>query len=594
MRRKKYRIRKSFHITTLLALAIISVAIVGISIAGFSLVKLYGLSLKKNAIASNSEIITQVNKNIDFYISDIISVAEYTKKITDPDSSFSRSEVRIRLEALKDSHKDITGIGIFDTEGNVILATSDVVQSNRGVSHEDWFRKALEGGNQGKYFFSIPHRQNLTISVRDSVISYSEAIKIRGDELGEETTAILLIDLNLVAISEITEHAFADYTTGYVYIISNEGEVVYHPKMIQIISKEFEEDFESIKDHEIGSFILGSGGDERLVVIETIPKTGWKIVGIENLDVIKEQLKAFHKAIVMTYFFIAVMTIAISQRLAKSITEPIRLLEESMRKVQSGNFDITPPNYGTKEILSLSNSFSIMLEKIKKLMNDIKRTEQIKRQRELDALQAKINPHFLYNTLETVVWLAENGDNKGVVKTVTSLASLFRISIAKGHDIITLQEELSHVRSYLEIQMMRYKDKFDYTISIPDNLKNCPTIKLIIQPIVENSIYHGIKYLQDKGHIDIIVADAGCNIEIHVNDNGVGMDQKKAESLLNPDADIERSGNGIGLINIDERLKLSYGKEYGLSIQSELEEGTAVVITIPHLEPIEPVLMKTI
>ena len=176
---------------------------------------------------------------------------------------------------------------------------------------------------------------------------------------------------------------------------------------------------------------------------------------------------------------------------------------------------------------------------------------------------------------------------------MTSLASLFRISIAKGHDIITLQEELAHVKSYLEIQMMRYKDKFDYTISIPDNLKNCPTIKLIIQPIVENSIYHGIKYLQDKGHIDIIVSEAGENIEIHVNDNGVGMDEKKAESLLNPDADIEKSGNGIGLINIDERLKLSYGKDYGLSIWSELEEGTSVVITIPHQKAIEPVLMKT-
>ena len=592
MRRKKYRIRKSLHITTILALAIISVAIVGISFAGFSLAKLYSISLKKNAIASNSEIITQVNKNIDFYISDIISVAEYTKRITDPDSSFSKTEVRISLEALKDSHKDITGIGIFDTEGNIILATSDVVQSNRGVKQEDWFRKAIEA-DEDEYFFSIPHRQNLTISVRDSVISYSEPIKIRGNELGAKTKAILLIDLNLVAISEITEHAFADYSAGYIYIISNDGEMVYHPKMVQILSNEFEEDIDSIKGHEAGSFILSSGGNERLIVIEPISKTGWKIVGTESLNVIKEQMKTFHKTIIVTYIFISVMTVVISQHFAKNITEPIRLLEESMRKVQSGIFDITPPNFGSKEIMSLSNSFSIMLERIKKLMNDIKHTEQVKRQRELDALQAKINPHFLYNTLETVVWLAENGDNKGVVKTVTSLASLFRISIAKGHDIITLQEELAHVKSYLEIQMMRYKDKFDYTISIPDNLKNCPTIKLIIQPIVENSIYHGIKYLQDKGHIDIIVSEAGENIEIHVNDNGVGMDEKKVESLLNPDADIEKSGNGIGLINIDERLKLSYGKDYGLSIWSELEEGTSVVITIPHQKAIEPVLMKT-
>mgnify|MGYP004694120137 CR=1 FL=1 len=589
--KRKYRIRKSFHISTLLALSIIAVAVVGMSITGFSLTKLYSSFLRKSAISSNEEVITQVNKNIDFYISDIISVGDYTKMIVAPDSSYPVSDLRISLETLKDSHKDITGIGIFDLDGNPLIATAGTI-SNRGIPNEEWFLKAKESDDEEDFFFSIPHKQNLAVSVRDRVISYSRRIRMRRDN--EEIQAILLIDLNLVAISEITEHGFADHNTGYIYIISNDGKIVYHPKMVMIESGDFSEDIESVRDYDSGSFTSFFGGEERLTVIEPIAKTDWKIIGVESLDAINSLMNAFRAIIIISYFIIIVITVIFSRSIARNITGPIRQLEESMRSVQVGNFAIVPPHEGTKEVQSLSNSFSIMIDKIVGLMNDIKKTEEIKRQRELDALQAKINPHFLYNTLETIIWLAETGDSKGVVKTVSSLASLFRISIAKGHDVITIQEEFDHVRHYLEIQMMRYRDKFDYEISVPDSLRNCPTIKLIVQPVVENSIYHGIKYLQDKGHISISAAEAGSNIEITVQDNGVGMDQETAAALLDPDAHIERSGNGIGLINIDERLKLSYGKEYGLSIWSEREVGTTVIITIPHLRPIDPVLIKPI
>ncbi len=215
------------------------------------------------------------------------------------------------------------------------------------------------------------------------------------------------------------------------------------------------------------------------------------------------------------------------------------------------------------------------------------------REKELEALQARINPHFLYNTLESVIWLAEAGDNSGVIKQATALATLFRVSIAKGKDVITIQEELTHVKSYLEIQAIRYKDKFDYTFIVPDELKHCPTTKLIVQPIVENSIYHGFKSIMDDGHIIIRVEAVGDDkIAIKVSDNGIGMDEKTAKALFNHNSDIKRSGNGIGLVNINERLKLAYGDEYGLSVESEIEKGTTITILIPRLEPIQPVTLK--
>ena len=191
-----------------------------------------------------------------------------------------------------------------------------------------------------------------------------------------------------------------------------------------------------------------------------------------------------------------------------------------------------------------------------------------------------------------MIWLAESGDSKGVVKLVSALASLFRISIAKGHDTITLREEFMHVESYLQIQSIRYKDKFTYSMELPEELENSPTIKLIIQPIVENSIYHGIKYLQECGLITIKAEGSEGKIKITVSDNGVGMDEKTLSSLLSSTAVHSSSGNGIGLANIDERIRLSYGEEYGLSIVSELDIGTTVTITIPQLSPIDSILIR--
>lgn len=191
-----------------------------------------------------------------------------------------------------------------------------------------------------------------------------------------------------------------------------------------------------------------------------------------------------------------------------------------------------------------------------------------------------------------MIWLAESGDNEGVVKMVSALAKLFRVSIAKGKDTITLKEELQHVRSYMDIQAMRYKDKFSYSIELPEEIENAPTIKLIIQPIVENSIYHGIKPMIDEGEINITVMQEGHDILITVKDNGVGMRAETVASLLDRNAEHhhDKEGNGIGIINIDERLKLTYGPEYGVSISSEPDVGTIVVVRIPRLGDIKPVI----
>lgn len=577
-------------IRTLMAASMASLISVFILIVGALLSIFVSGAIESNAMESTSEIVTQVNNNLSTYISDIIDVSDYARELARTTSNLAADEIKMRLEALINSRDDLVGIAAFDMDGRTIISTSPLPDADpEDIASSQWFRRAKDG--EGDIFFTGPHR---SLESEDFVISYSTIISY-GDINRAASPAILLIELNFNAIAELSESVHLS-RTGYIYIISNDGDIVYHPKELQLSEGTLEEDLGSVAEHIYGSYFSSFEGRDRLTIIQTVEQTRWRIVGVAFMDELLEPLKPFRITLALILVASVVAATLLSNSISKRITKPLRKLEMDMRKVQDGDFSITETSGGSAEVASLSQSFQIMIRRIEDLMEEVRKTEAVKRQRELDALQAKINPHFLYNTLDSVVWMAETGNSQGVVKMVTALASLFRISIAKGHDTITLKEELAHVESYLDIQSMRYKDKFRFEIDLPKELENAPTIKLIIQPIVENSIYHGIKYLQDEGLIRISAREgADGTIVIAVSDNGIGMTPDVLSTLLDKSSERKHitDGNGIGIINIDERIKLSYGERYGLSIASEPDEGTTVEITIPHLPPIQPVVMKS-
>ena len=582
--------RKAVSIRTLMSVSMAIMISLFVLLAGTLLNIFASNAIEDNTMDSASEIVTQVNNNLSTYINDIIDVSDYIRELSRTTSNLDRAAIQTRLEALISSRDDLVSISVFDLDGKPIISTEPRIETTpEEISEEQWFRRAADG--EGDFFFTGPHRNS--IGQGDFVISYSTIISY-GDINRKASSAVLLIDLNFNAVEELSESAHLSQT-GYIYIISNDGDIVYHPMERQIDEGVLDEDLRSVSEHVFGSYISEFEGRERLTIIQTVEQTRWRIVGIAFMDELLEPLKPFRITLISLMIIFILIAILLSRTIAMHITKPLRALELSMRDVQKGNFNVKAPEGESKEVESLSHSFQVMVKRIEDLMIEVRKTEEVKRQRELDALQAKINPHFLYNTLDSVVWMAETGNNQGVVKMVTALASLFRISIAKGHDTITLKEELAHVESYLNIQSMRYKDKFRFEIILPQELENAPTIKLIVQPIVENSIYHGIKYLQEEGLIRIEAKDTGDGkIKIIVSDNGVGMAPDVLSTLLDKESERNHSkeGNGIGLINIDERIKLSYGDEYGLCIESELDEGTTVTITIPHLEPIEPIIVK--
>ncbi len=567
-------------ITGSMALVISMFVIIVSSLMGIFVSK----AIEDNAMSSMNEIVTQVNSNLSTYISDIIDVSDYVRELSRFSTDLAADEIKIRLESLINSRDDLVSISAFDMNGRMLVSTEPfIAEDSSSIIIERWFSRAHDG--EGDFFFTGPHRSSIT---DDLVLSYSTIITY-GDISRKPSPAVLLIDLNFNAVEELLESVRLS-DTGYAYIISNDGAIIYHPYERQIIEGTRNEDLLGVSENVFGSYISTFEDRERMTIIQTVENTRWRIVGVAFMDELLEPLRIFRMTLFAVMGISLLAAFLLSRIISRVITKPLRELEMNMRDVQNGNFHVSETEGKSKEVESLSHSFQVMVDRIEDLMEEVRKTEAVKRQRELDALQAKINPHFLYNTLDSVVWMAETGNNKGVVRMVTALASLFRISIAKGHDIITLKEELSHVESYLDIQSMRYKDRFRFTIDLPSELENVPTIKLIIQPIVENSIYHGIKYLQEEGLITIKARDIGeGRIAITIRDNGVGMKQEVLDSILSED-NPHSQGNGIGLRNIDERIRLTYGSSFGLSIESEPDEGTAVTITIPHLPPIDPIV----
>jgi two-component system sensor histidine kinase YesM len=223
-----------------------------------------------------------------------------------------------------------------------------------------------------------------------------------------------------------------------------------------------------------------------------------------------------------------------------------------------------------------------MIGKIRELMNQIVLEQEFKRKSELKALQAQINPHFLYNTLDSIVWMAEGNKLEEVVTMTLALGNLLRASIGKGSELIPIQVEIEHITSYLTIQKMRYKSKLDFQIDVDENILHCKTLKLILQPLVENCIYHGIKNKVGTGIIQIIGKRSENQILFKVSDNGVGMEPEKLKQLLSKEYNMD--DKGVGVTNVNERLQLYFGGQFGLSFTSVMDKGTEVMICIPILE----------
>jgi len=306
----------------------------------------------------------------------------------------------------------------------------------------------------------------------------------------------------------------------------------------------------------------------------------------KSMDHLTEQLNS--RVNIFTLFcgvlliLLVVLAVVLIVVIVSGIIRPIQELSRVTEKVAEGNFSVRADVEGEDEIAILAGSVNSMTESIEELVQKIKEDERKMRRADLRLLQEQINPHFLYNTLDTIVWLIEGNDSDKAVNVVMSLSEFFRLVLSKGREYITIQEEELHIRSYLEIQQVRYRDILEYEVRIDPALYQYKILKLTLQPLVENSLYHGIKYKRAKGTIVVTGRLRDGVIHFTVEDNGVGMEEAELEKLrteiVKPCQDTEK---GFGLANVNERIRMNFGAEYGMKIESVRGKGTRVEIIIP-------------
>lgn len=530
----------------------------------------------------NQRLIGQVARSVESYLRTIMKLSDSLYYGAVKNADLSSESVGSELTLLYDNNKDnVDIIALFSEDGMLVEAVPAArLKPNLDVTGEPWFRDALE--KTENQHFSLPHVQYIFDNNENQyrwVISLSRAVELTS---GTSTAqGILLVDISYSSLEQLFDGVTAG-KGGYVYLISSDGELLYHPKMQLIDSGRMQENNVAAAAYKDGNHMEEFDGSSRFVTIKSIGYTGWKVVGVtpENvvtLNTIKTRLFIVF-IIALILFILALINSYISSR----ITNPIKELEKSVGILEEGNLDVPVYAGGSYEIQHLGKSIGDMAAQIRLLMKDIVTEHEAKRKQEFDTLQSQINPHFLYNTLDIIVWMIENEQKAEAVKAVTALARFFRISLSKGKSIITVRDELEHVRNYLMIQHMRFKNKFTYEIQAEDGVLELASLKLMLQPLVENAIYHGMEFMDGDGEILLKVWKEEGDLYFSVIDNGLGMTEEQVGNLFTGASHVDsKRGSGIGVKNVNERIKLYFGEKYGLSIESEPDEGTTVKIHLP-------------
>lgn len=565
----RYSIFLYFTITALAASIFIGVSLYS---------RMYG-QMEAAIQEENQILIQQINRSMDSYLRSIMKLSDALYYGIIKNADLSEGSVSGEMTLLYDNSKDnIENIALFSKEGELLESVpAAILKPSANVTKETWFHAALE--RTENFHFSMPHVQYVFDSSENRyswVITVSRAVEITRGPYTDQ--GILMIDVRYDSLEQLFDGITLG-NGGYVYLAGTDGEMIYHPDAQLIYSGMVEENPKQAVGYRDGSHEEKFQGRERTVTVKTVGYTGWKIVGVAPVSgMTLNSLKTRLLMVFIVGLVVFILTM-VNSFISSKITDPIKELEKSVNEIEAGNLETRVYVGGSYEIRHLGNSIQNMASRIRQLMNDIVAEHESKRKTEFDVLQAQINPHFLYNTLDIIVWMIENEKQSEAVKAVTALARFFRISLSKGKSIITVRDELEHVRNYLTIQHMRFKNRFSYTIEADEDVLDLASPKLILQPLVENAIYHGMEFMDGDGEILVKVWRDGDDLYMEVSDNGLGMTGEQITKMLDDTTHIpSKRGSGIGVRNVNERIRLYFGKEYGLKIESEPDEGTVVTV----------------
>ena len=528
----------------------------------------YQQSLVRSAQTSSRQAVEQVSNTVAGYVSDmdgLLTLVKDTLEETGRDDQLRREF----FEDLLLIRTDVAAVTTYDSTGN-LLDCRTLEHEPRETIYENLSFQGQWLSKYGEGYISQPHVESIFPGWYPWVVTMIEPLERDGEE------AWVALDLRFASISSYINNVGIGQH-GYCFLMDESG-ILYHPQQQLIYSQLKSEDTATLADLPDGTY----SESNVIYVLQTVEGSPWRVVGVSYVDeLVTSNLWENFWLLALAAVAILLAALVSSIVISRALSRPLKGLSRAMRQFEKSADTFTyAPVGGAREVQELSESFGHMVVKIQHLMETVRREEINLRKTELKALQAQINPHFLYNTLDSIAWMCEQGRNDEAVQMVNALAQLFRISISRGHELIPIRSELRHAESYLKIQKHRYKNQFSYRFDVDESCLDFLCNKITLQPIIENAIYHGINGLVDEGEIVITLRADGSDVVFTVADNGVGMEAEQIQAILRK----ERSDHtGIGIKNANDRLKIYFGEGYGITIDSEPDVGTTVTIRMPQV-----------
>jgi two-component system, sensor histidine kinase YesM len=570
----------------------------------------YYVSIRDYVKGHTSELLThtlkQAKNNIEYKISmynkfsDSISInrriqdmlkGEYSD--SDPLEKFEAKEQLInQLDLVFKSYEDMSTLNLYSA--NNTMPNYKDLQITVNTCSETEFKKYTSGLSlKSKWIYDTPEILKKGIGLIPPISFPSQQLNSNNvvtgklyaarkiiDIVGESDVGIIKIDINIdsffggIKAVGIEDHGWIDITDNDLNFIYSGLNPEKHKVDQRIDWKKEEQVFNGPEK----SKIVKIGNMSYVMVYDVLNNSSWKIIYTLPLKDYFSTINNLKIITIIAFILCIIVFAAISGFIASKFTKKICELSDSMEKIQVGNFDVHIPYRGNDEIGHLINGFNIMAIKLADLVKEVYLIQVKEKEAELKALQAQINPHFLYNTLASISWLGMRNDEKDITKISNALAKFYKVSLSKGKNIITVKNEVEHVKAYIDIQDIRYKNKLSIIYSIDEELLETFTIKLILQPFIENAIMHGM--WKEKEHINmhLIVKKFEDNIIWQVIDDGIGISRSKQQELM---VNTDDAAHGYGVINVDQRIKIFYGDQYGVTIFSREGIGTVITIVTP-------------
>lgn len=563
---KKNRRKEGYSLSVIMTVMVVGIVLTAFTAGLLVFVAVYNNSIRNNTITASEQAVTQVTNTVSDYTKNMKELMELLQ-------GYYRGEPEERdtaIDTLITTRNDVVAVTCYDEEGTLVESWAGNRQLKKDVFQNLSFDPEQKY-EKGKISISKPHVETLLADYYPWVVSMKQPIETKDGQ-----KSIVVMDFRFSQIADFVDEVGIG-PHGYCFIMDQDGNMVYHPQQQLIFSGLKEENLELLKDRPDG-YLEQS---DVIYTIQTMEDSGWRVVGVSYVDeLITQRVQNVVAILLGLLLFVLFSAICSSLVFSRMISRPVKRLIQAMEQFEDSASDFTYHAVeGSREIGELSHSFGHMVVQIQQLMEKVREEEITLRKAELRALQAQINPHFLYNTLDAIGWLCEEERTQDAVEMVNALAKLFRISISKGHEIIPVEKELEHARSYLKIEKFRYK-QFTYSFDVDEDCLNYYCNKITLQPIIENAIYHGLDRMVDEGEIRIGVHSRGDNLVFTVEDNGIGMTKEQCSEILEGSAGDK---TGIGIRNVNNRIKIYFGEQYGIQIDSELDEGTTVTIIMPKI-----------